>query len=76
MKKIIGSQNEREIKKLRSVVVDINELESELMKLPTSELKNKTEKLKEAIKSKLNGYEDLEDSGIFFGKSYPRPSLL
>jgi preprotein translocase subunit SecA len=65
MKKIIGSQNEREIKKLRSVVVDINELESELMKLPTSELKNKTEKLKEAIKSKLNGYEDLEEEEYF-----------
>ncbi len=61
MKKIVGSQNEREIKKLRSVVANINEFESEFVKLQTSELRNKTEQLKATIKSKLNGQEDLEE---------------
>ncbi|MGH7889952.1 MAG: SecA cross-linking domain protein, partial [Thermodesulfobacteriota bacterium] len=65
MKKIIGSQNEREIKKLQSVVANINELESKLAKLPTSELRNKTEQLKATIKSKLNGQEDLEEEDYY-----------
>ncbi len=61
MKKIIGSQNEREIKKLGSVVTNMNEFESELIKLPTSELKNKTEHFKETIKATQNGHEEPEE---------------
>jgi len=65
MKKIIGSQNEREIKKLGSVVASINEYERELTELPTSELRNRTDKFKEAIKGRLNGYEGLEEEEYF-----------
>ena len=55
MKKIVGSQNEREIKKLFSVVETVNELESGLLTLPNSALKEKTEEFQEKIKSSLNG---------------------
>jgi preprotein translocase subunit SecA len=65
MKKIIGTQNEREIKKLRSVVAQINELESELIKLPTSELIAKTERFKEIIRNRLNGYQEVEEEEYF-----------
>ncbi len=59
MKKIVGTQNEREIKKLRSVVARINEFEPELIELPTSELRKKTDYFKEEIKKRLNG--DLDE---------------
>ncbi|HXG31623.1 MAG TPA: preprotein translocase subunit SecA [Thermodesulfobacteriota bacterium] len=65
MKKIIGSQNEREIKRLRSVVAYANGFEPELIKLPTSELIKKTEYFKDTIKSKLNGYEELGEEEYF-----------
>lgn len=55
MKKIVGTQNEREIKRLRSVVARINEFEPELIGLPTSELIKKTDYFKEEIKKHLNG---------------------
>jgi len=67
MKKIIGSQNERELKKLRSVISSINEWENELIKLPTSELINKTAHFRETIKNRLNGAEELEEEGYFKG---------
>lgn len=65
IKKIIGTQNEREIRRLRSVVARINELEKELVELPTYELRTKTGYFKEIIKSKVNGYEELEEDEYF-----------
>lgn len=67
MKKIIGSQNERELKKLRSVISSINEWENELIKLPTSELINKTAHFRETIKNRLNGAQELEEEEYFKG---------
>lgn len=61
MKKIVGSQNEREIKKLSSVVETINGLESGLLTLPNSALKEKTEEFSEKIKSSLNGGDVFQD---------------
>ncbi len=61
MKKIVGTQNEREIKKLHSVVARVNEFEYELIKLPTSELRNKTNYFGEGIKNRLNGSHNIED---------------
>ena len=61
MKKIVGSQNEREIKKLSSVVETINGLESGLLTLPNSALKEKTEEFTEKIKQGLNGGDVFED---------------
>lgn len=60
IKKIVGSQNEREIKKLGSLVEKINDFEQDLIKTPTLELQNKTERFKEKIKSQIgeNGHPD------------------
>ena len=67
MKKIIGTQNEREINKLRSLVLHANEIEPELIKLPTSELRGKTDYFKESIKNQLNDHHKL-DEGEYFKK--------
>src|SRR6266852_5121750 len=61
MRKIVGTQNEREIKKLSSVAARINEFEPALIELPTSELIKKTDYFKEEIKKRLNGDLDEEE---------------
>ncbi len=65
MKKIIGTQNEREINKLRSMVSYANGLEPELIKLPTSELSSKTGYFRESIKNQLNDHRELDDDAYF-----------
>lgn len=47
--KIFGSENEREIKKLNKIVVQINELEPQMEKLSDEELKSKTGEFKERL---------------------------
>src|SRR5262245_30598326 len=49
IKKIIGSKNEREVKRLRPLVVRINEIESSLQSLPEEALRQKTAKWKERL---------------------------
>lgn len=61
MKKIVGSQNERDIKKLGSIVDVVNEHEAALLKLSNSALKEKTDSFIEKVKSSLNENGDLED---------------
>ena len=56
MKKIVGTQNQRELKRLSPAVSRINELEHELVEIPTKELGSRTDSLKETIKKELNGY--------------------
>ena len=57
VKKIFGTSDEREIKKLRKIVDKINAIEPEFQALSEEQLKNKTKEFKERIK---NG-ETLED---------------
>ena len=45
--KIIGTKNERELKKLKPIVNRINELEPKIQKLSDSELARKTVEFKE-----------------------------
>lgn len=54
LKKIIGSQNEREIKKLGNIVDKINSLEAEFSELTNKEIKIRSENFIEVIKSKTN----------------------
>ena len=61
MKKIVGSQNEREIKKLGSVIDLVNEYEESLVALTNTELKERTDSFIETVKSNLNGNADIED---------------
>jgi preprotein translocase subunit SecA len=42
LKKIIGSKNEREMKKLRPLVAKINQIEASLQSLPDDALREKT----------------------------------
>ena len=61
MKKIVGSQNEREIKKLGSIIDVVNEHEESLIKLSNTELKEKTDSFIEHVKSSLNGNSVVDD---------------
>ena len=49
VKKIIGSKNDRELKRIRPVVERINVLEAELQKLPDEALRQKTSAWKEEL---------------------------
>ena len=57
LKKIIGSKNERDLKKLRPLVDKINAFDEEYKALPDEQLQAKTEELK----SRLKNGETLED---------------
>src|SRR5882757_475305 len=58
VKKFIGSKNEREVKRLRPRVDEINAFEAELQKLPEEGLREKTAKWKEEL-SKIEDKEEL-----------------
>jgi preprotein translocase subunit SecA len=58
VKKFIGSKNEREVKRLRPLVTQINALEADLQKLPEEALREKTAKWKEEF-SKIEDKEEL-----------------
>src|SRR5713226_586141 len=57
VKKIIGSRNEREVKRLRPKVMKINELEAELQKAPDDALRQKTADWK----ARLTAIEDKDE---------------
>ncbi|MFI5322129.1 MAG: preprotein translocase subunit SecA [Thermodesulfobacteriota bacterium] len=65
MKKIVGSQNDREIKRLGAIVDGANEYESEFLALPNISFAEKTEGFRERIKNSLNGNGDAEEDGHF-----------
>lgn len=65
MKKIIGTQNQRQLKKLNSVVDLINSLEPELVKLPAKEFRHRTENLREKIKGGLGELQNLGEKEYF-----------
>src|SRR5438552_5493572 len=58
VKKFIGSKNEREVKRLRPLVEQINALEAELQKQPAEVLAQKTAAWKEEL-SKVEDNEEL-----------------
>ena len=51
IKKIVGTKNEREIKRIRPIIEEIASLEAELAKLSDAELKAKTDDFKDRIRS-------------------------
>ncbi len=71
LKWIIPSRNEREVRKLRPFVGQINEIEAELQKLSDDELRQKTAAWKEEL-SKIQDNEELAATAR--SKSCPRPS--
>jgi len=65
MKRIVGSQNEREIKKLQSGVDAANEFEKELVELSTTELAAKTDYFREIIEGRVKEDPDSDEEGYF-----------
>jgi len=61
--KIIGTQNERELKRLKEIAESINALEPQISQLSDDKLRLKTQELKEKIRQRLTteGFEDIED---------------
>ena len=57
-KKIVGSKNDREVKKLRPLVARINEIEAGLQPLSDDDLRAKTADWKERL-SKIEGKDEL-----------------
>src|SRR6187401_2361454 len=57
IKKVIGSRNDREVKRLRPLVGKINEIEASLQNVPEEELRKKTAEWKERLK----GIEDKDE---------------
>src|ERR1041385_2876913 len=58
VKKFIGSKNDREVKRLRPLVAEINVFEEALQKLPEDDLRQKTTAWKEEL-SKIEDNEEL-----------------
>src|SRR5579859_4539538 len=58
LKKVVGDPNEREVKRYRVTVDDINELEPEMKKLTDEQLRAKTEEFKKRL---AGGDEELDD---------------
>ena len=61
LKKIVGSQNEREVKRLGTLAERINTLEQTLIEVPTPELRTKTAQFRELIHSRLGPNGNLAD---------------
>ena len=57
IKKVIGSRNDREVKRMRPIVAKINEIEASLQNLPEQELRDRTAKWKE----RLHAIEDKDE---------------
>ena len=57
IKKVIGSRNDREVKRMRPIVAKINEIEASLQQLPEQELRDRTAKWKE----RLHAIEDKDE---------------
>ena len=57
IKKVIGTRNDRELKRMQTYVGRVNELEDEIKKLTDDQLRNKTAEFKERLK----GGETLDD---------------
>ncbi len=58
LKKVIGSQHEREVRKLGGVVAEINEISEELSELSDDELKAKTQEFRDYISEQVGPTEE------------------
>src|SRR5437773_861918 len=67
IKKIIGSKNDREVRRLRPLVARINEMEASLQPLPDDSLREKTA----AWKERLSKIEDKEELAAALGEILP-----
>ena len=61
LKKIFGTRNEREIKRIQTVVEGINALESEMARLSDAQLRAKTDEFKRLIRLRIEGIQDPDE---------------
>ncbi|MCL4245918.1 MAG: hypothetical protein KJ002_12455, partial [Candidatus Dadabacteria bacterium] len=65
MKKIIGSQNDREIRRLASLLDPVADYENELREFPNSDFQAKTQSFQEKVRNSLNGSGEAPDAAAF-----------
>ena len=65
LKKIVGSQNTRELKKFSDTVEKINALEPEIVNLSNTELTTKSEEFRERIEKEVGLNGDFSDEKYF-----------
>lgn len=65
MKKIVGSQNSRQLKKLQTIVESAAEYEQEVLNLSISELTRKSQDLKEQIQQTIKSNLDTDEDEFF-----------
>lgn len=65
LKKIVGSQNEREIKKFTGIVETINSYEETMVKMPSADLRNKTQEFIEKLEKEVGLDGDFKDDNYF-----------
>lgn len=65
MKKIVGSQNTRQLKKMQSVVESCTEYEQQIRVLPVSELSKKSDDLRAKIKETINSNLDTDEDEFY-----------
>src|SRR5499433_2063652 len=56
IKKIVGTKNDREVKRIRPYVLKINELEAEYQRLSDAELRDKTEQFKKRVREAIDPF--------------------
>ena len=65
MKKIVGSKNQRQLKKLQTVVESSNEYEQQLAELSISDLSKKSDEFKSRISEAINNIVDTDEDEFF-----------
>ncbi len=65
LKKIVGSQNEREVKKFLGVTEKINSLEEEMINMPSVDLRNKTREFIDKIEKEVGLDGDFTDDKYY-----------
>jgi len=61
MKKIVGSKNQRQLKKLQTVVESSNEFEQQLAELSIFDLSKKSDEFKSRIKEAIDNILDTDE---------------
>jgi len=65
LKRIVGSQNEREIKRFTGIVESINSYEETMVKMPSADLKNKTQEFVEKLEKEVGLDGDFRDDKYY-----------
>ncbi len=65
VKKIVGSQNDREIRRLQKYVALVNDCEEELVSLPTTELVERSHRLRRELSERVRPYAEGDEDDYY-----------